>query len=1078
VSYDANALGGSPGGRENRAQAEGLDHSLGRASRCSSASAARGILERSLATPRSLADGVYEELVTAELGHALESLGEQRRALRVPLSPSLATPTLARLVARELERVLADIGGAAASERRLEITNRLLEVIATEARAQIKEQQSDPVLDPAELLHAIYREAVPPRPELGLGTSTLLTRARNEPQLMHELSAEIATADRIDVIVAFITVDGIRALAGALDAFGRRKGARMRVLTTVFGGITGVNALDALARRPGTEVKVSFDTRRTRLHAKAWLFHRQSGLHAAYVGSANLTQTALASGHEWMVKASAADLPDVVAKFAGTFEGLWNDGEFEAYSTSDAEIRARVQRAHEIEATAEGPSALIRLRPYEYQSEVLERLVAERELHGRRRNLVVAATGTGKTVIAAFDYARWADTQGPLPTMLFIAHRREILDQARATFQHALAVGGFGELWVDGHRPKQWTHVFASIQSASEADELARLGADHFRYVVIDECHHAPAKSYQKLLEELQPDILLGLTATPERSDGASLLPDFCGCIAAELRLWQALERQLLVPFEYFGINDDIDLTNVKWSRAGYDAAELAAVYAGQPKRMDIVVGELGRRVDDVRKIRALAFCASVEHARFTAAALTERGIPAIALDGASTTEDRAAAPTRLRGREINVICTCDLYNEGIDLPFVDTLLLLRPSQSATVMLQQLGRGLRLHDKKHACLVLDFIGQHRREFRYDTVFSALTGVAKAELRRAVETDFPRLPSGCVVQLDPIARERVLESLRRQANRGKQMIAEVRELAQREGRTVGLRRYLDATGRELADVYRTDSSWSALMRAADLLPPLPEGAEDPSLLFSRLLHVDEPARLRAWRDAIGGRTAIDAMRLTMLGVELQERGIVRAADDVAQYLCVDQHVAHDLDELAALLHDRIGLANEIYPQPNWQLALHRHYSRREIITAVGFIKPGEKTSTPQGGILMMKNAMGTGGDELLFVTLDKSAKSFTATTSYRDYAISPTLFHWETQGAAAVHRPSGRRYLDSPTNGWRFHLFVRSHTDARYAYLGPVELASYEGSRPIAITWKLATPMPASLFDRFASLAQG
>lgn len=1016
--------------------------------------------------------------MTAELGQALDALGTQRQAQRVPLSASLAPTALARLVARELEQELEEIRGPDANLRRLEITNRILDLIATEARARTKDVQVDPVLDPAQMLHAVYREVVPPRPELGLGTSTLLTRTRNDPQLMHELAAEIATADRIDVIVAFITVDGIRALAAALDSFGRRHDTRMRVLTTVFGGITGVAALDALASRPGTKVKVSFDTRRTRLHAKAWLFHRDSGLHAVYVGSANFTQTALASGHEWMVKASSADLPDVIKKFAGTFEFLWNEKEFEDYSPSNAEMRERVQQAAEVATSGEGASALVRLRPYEYQSEVLERLVAERELHGRRRNLVVAATGTGKTVIAAFDYKRWASAQGSFPTMLFIAHREEILVQARKTFQHALSVGGFGELWVDGQRPKQWSHVFASIQSACEAEELVRLGAAHFRYVVIDECHHAPAKSYQKLLEHLRPEILLGLTATPERTDGASLLPDFCDCIAAELRLWHALERQLLVPFEYFGINDEIDLTRVKWSRAGYDAAELSALYHTQPKRMDLVVGELARRVGDVRKIRALAFCASVEHACFTAVALTERGIPAIALHAKSTKEERNTAPTRLGGREINVICTCDLYNEGVDLPFVDTLLFLRPTQSATVVLQQLGRGLRLDDEKHACLVLDFIGQHRREFRYDTVFSALTGVSKAELHRAVEADFPRLPSGCVVQLDAIARERVLESLRRQATRGKQMIAELRDLAGREGRTVGLRRYLDATGRELEDVYRKDSSWSALRRAAELLPPLPADIDDPSLRFSRLLHVDEPARLRAWTDALRGTTEIDAMRLTMLGVELQERGIVRAADDVAAYLCGDQDVAHDLGELAALLHDRIGLANEIYPEPKWQLALHRHYSRREIITAIGFIKPGEKTSTPQGGILMMKEEKRPGGDELLFVTLDKSDKSFSATTSYHDYAVSPTLFHWETQGAAAVHRPSGRRYLDSPGNGWRFHLFVRSHTDARYAYLGPVELASHEGSRPIAITWKIATPMPASLFDRFASLAQG
>lgn len=1047
----------------------------------------RVILEADLAGSRSLPDGVYEQIVTEQLHAALAAL-TQRQVRRIPMPTAAGPALLTRLVAGELERVLEAIKGDHVDAQRLAIVNRVLATIASEAETEEEAEskptrtakpkpKADPVASPAALLQAIYREAIPPRPAFGLATSTLLTRARDEPQLAHELAAEIESADRIDVIVAFITIDGIRALTTALDQFARRPGARMRVLTTIFGGITGVAALDVLARRPGTEVKVSFDVRRTRLHAKAWLFHRNTGLHAAYVGSANLTQTALVSGHEWMVKATAADLPDVVAKFAGTFEGLWNEPEFEEYRTDDPVIRDRVEHATEVAQHSGAAQVLIALRPYEYQSAVLERLVAERQLHDRRRNLVVAATGTGKTVIAALDYQRWADSTGALPTMLFVAHRREILEQARATFQHALQLGGFGELWVDGARPKEWNHVFASVQSASDADEILRLGAEHFRYVVVDECHHVPAASYQKLLATLKPEILLGLTATPERSDGKSLLPDFCGCIAAELRLWHALERELLVPFEYFGINDGVDLTTVKWSRTGYDVNDLAQVYAHQPERMRLVVGELARRVNAVTGVRGLAFCASVEHARFTADALTALGVPAIAIDGSSPREVREAAPARLRSREINVICTCDLYNEGVDLPFVDTLLLLRPTQSATVMLQQLGRGLRLHEGKRACLVLDFIGQHRKEFRYDAVLTAITGLAKAELRRAVDTGFPWLPPGCVLELDAIARERVLESLRRHTVGTKKLVEEARELAANEPGTLGLRRYLEATGRELEEVYRKDWSWSAIRRAAGLIPGLAEDAEDPSLLFRRLLHVDDPSRLRAWSGSADAGEG-DGLRLTMLGVELRERGIVRAADEVVAYLRQDEHIANELAELTALLHDRIGIANEVYPDPRWPLALHRHYSRREIMTAVGFVAPGDKMKTPQGGILMLGDKHDEQRDELLFVTLDKSDHSFSATTRYRDYAISHELFHWETQSAAAVEQESGRRYTESPDNGWRFHVFVRTNTDARYAYLGPATRVAHEGSRPIAITWRLATPMPASLFDRFASLAQG
>src|SRR5690606_31737518 len=263
--------------------------------------------------------------------------------------------------------------------------------------------------------------------------------------------------------------------------------------------------------------------------------------------------------------------------------------------------------------------------------------------------------------------------------------------------------------------PRRYDHVFATVQSVRSKRLIERLGPEHFRHVVVDECHHIPAPSYRDVVSQLAPDLLVGLTATPERADRKSLLPDFDGHIGAELRLWHALDDQLLVPFEYYGIADDVDLRRVRWSRSGYDAAGLEAVYTGNDARASLIHRQLARRVSDLRSLRALGFCVSVAHAEYMAERFTSAGTPALALHGDSPAELRADAPRRLRAREVNVIFTCDLYNEGIDLPFVDTLLLLRPTESATVFLQQLGRGLRHFagpPAKSSCLVLDFIGQH------------------------------------------------------------------------------------------------------------------------------------------------------------------------------------------------------------------------------------------------------------------------------------------------------------------------------------------------------------------------------
>ncbi|MEO6598337.1 MAG: DUF3427 domain-containing protein [Polyangiaceae bacterium] len=1022
-----------------------------------------------LARLARLAEGLYERVVTRELAEDLQSLEPGQTASTGPLDAADSHVALARHLAAEVQRVLDSVRGDEKPGAQVAIVNRLLEALQAEARVEA----------PGTELLSIHRAAGQyERPQTPLATSTLLTRNRAEPNLGSELAREVASADRIDVLIAFITVGGVRLLRDALERFAQRsKGPlSLRVLTTTFTKTTELAAVELLAALPNAQVKVSYDERRTRLHAKAWLFHRDSGLHTAYVGSANLTSTALGSGQEWMVKACAADLGGVIDKFKGTFETLWNDSEFEAFDPGSVASRTRLRDAlaPADPSAHSAPGLFFALRPFPFQEEILDRLAAERSVHGRYRNLVVAATGTGKTVVAAFDYVRQIGPSQIPPRLLFLAHRKEILDQARQTFRHALHDGAFGELLADGNEPARWDHVFATIQSAASRDLLTRFGPGHFQYVVVDECHHAPADSYRALIPHLRPQILLGLTATPERTDGKSLLPDFDGHIAAELRLWHALERQLLVPFEYYGISDNTDLRDVRWTRTGYDQAALAQVYTGNDARVDLVLQQLQRRVGTLRSVRALAFCASVEHAEFMAKALTARGLPALAVHGDTLSAERSEAPRRLRNGEVNVLCTCDLYNEGVDLPYVDTLLLLRPTQSSSLFLQQLGRGLRHHPHKTSCVVLDFIGHHRVEFRFDLTYAALTGLPRASLLKATEHGYPLLPSGCALQLDAVARDQILSSLRQHLSRRSRVVDDLREVA--KGTPVTLAAYLDQTGRDVEDVYAA-GGWTTIRREAGLLPEHTNPDEDStSERLCRLLHADEPTRLRTWLKYAQEPTLRvaenDTKRLTMLGLQMYSRGIVPDAQETLAPLRT-RAIAEELAQLVSVLEDRVALPQDIYPVPDWPLALHRHYSRYEIAAAVGYKRPGEKGGVPQAGILKVE-----GQRELLFVTLDKSAKSFSPTTRYRDYAISPTLFHWETQGVASVHKESGKRYVESPANGWSFFLFVRTDPEAPYAFCGRGVYLSHEGDRPIAVTWRLESALPAGLYQRYATLMQG
>jgi superfamily II DNA or RNA helicase len=595
-------------------------------------------------------------------------------------------------------------------------------------------------------------------------------------------------------------------------------------------------------------VKVSYESRSTRLHAKAWLFRRNSGFDTAFVGSSNLSRSALVDGLEWNVRLSSVATPDLVRKFAGTFDSYWADPAFVDYDPERPEDVERLRAALGRDRLTPS-SALVsglEVRPYPHQEAILEALESERTVHDRHRNLVVAATGTGKTVVAALDYARLRATL-PRARLLFVAHRKEILEQSRRTYREVQMDGTFGEVYVGGERPERWEHVFASVQSLA-AYGVERLPAGHFDVVVVDEFHHAQAPTYRRLLDHLQPRELLGLTATPERGDGVDVRQHFDGRTAYELRLWDALNADLLVPFHYFGVADDVDLQGVEWKRGSYDVAALDDVYTGNDARAAKVVKETTDKVTDVHRMRALGFCVSVRHAEYMAEVFNRAGIPSLAVSGDTPAETRAEALRRLRNLEVNCLFAADLFNEGLDLPQVDTVLFLRPTQSATVFLQQLGRGLRRAPGKAVLTAMDFIGQHRREFRFDVRYRALTGSTRKGLIDDVERAFPFLPSGSQLVLDRVAQRIVLDNVRQQLRMTRRdLVADVRGHGD-----LPLAGYLRESGRDLADVYTRSGSWSGVRREAGL--PTPASGPDEDAMLKRAVafaHVDDPERAEVY-----------------------------------------------------------------------------------------------------------------------------------------------------------------------------------------------------------------------------------
>jgi superfamily II DNA or RNA helicase len=692
----------------------------------------------------------------------------------------------------------------------------------------------------------------------------------------------------------------------------------------------------------------------------------------------------------------------------------------------------------------------------------------------------VSATGTGKTVMAAIDYARLRTTL-PRARLLFVAHREEILDQSLATFRYALRDASFGEKWVGGARPTRFEHVFASIQSLTASD-LDALPPDHFDVVIVDEFHHAAAASYRRVLEHLTPVELLGLTGTPERSDGLPVLQWFDDRIAAELRLWDAIDQQHLAPFVYFGVHDGLDLQRIPWRRGrGYDVAALSAAYTSSDAWARLVVHQVAEHAEPA-SMRCLGFCVTIDHARFMARHFNHHGIAAVAIWGNSPRAEREAALRDLAEGRVRAVFSVDLFNEGVDVPAVDTVLMLRPTESPTLFLQQLGRGLRKAPGKPFCTVLDFVGTHRREFRFDRRFRALLGGTRRDVERAVREQFPFLPAGCHMQLDEKASEIVLRSLRDAIpSRWPAKVDELRSL-RRDRPDLDFPGFLEETGLDLDDVYEGGKSWSDLREAAGA-PVLPAGPNEPSLrrAVGRLLHIDDDERISTYRRLLDAPIAPPVPSLPdrerrlvhMLVAAVTERALTREStvQDAVDLLWAHPQVRSELVELMEVLDDGVDhLHAPLSTHPDVPLQIHARYSRIEILAAMG-LGAGARIAAWQSGVYEAKEA----NAELFAFTLDKSSGSFSPTTRYRDYAISRTLIHWESQSMTRADSPTGLRYRHHERDGRAILLFIRLRADDRaFWFLGPATYRGHVGEKPMAITWELHHPLPGDLYATFAA----
>ena len=585
---------------------------------------------------------------------------------------------------------------------------------------------------------------------LQIGYTDVMTGDKNRNRfLYYQLKMSMLKANKIDIIVSFLMESGVRMILKDLKA-ALDRGVQVRILTGNYLGITQPSALCLIKKELGNRVDLRFYNDKDRsFHPKSYIFHYEN-VGEIYIGSSNISRSALTSGIEWNYRFSSLDDKKNFSLFYDTFVELFenhslviDDDELTKYSKNwhKPAVSKDLAKYDNLEDD-EDTKVEILFQPRGAQIEALYALEDSR-LEGVTKGLVQAATGVGKTYLAAFDSAKYE-------RVLFVAHREEILKQAAISFKNVRHSDDYG-FFYGKQKDTDKAVIFASVATLGRKEYLTEdfFAPDYFDYVIIDEFHHAVNEQYQRIVKYFKPQFLLGLTATPERMDGKNIYEICDYNVPYEISLKEAINKGMLVPFHYYGIYDETDYSSLHLVKGRYDEKELNETYIGNIKRYDLIY----KYYMKYRSKRALGFCCSRQHAEEMAKEFCKRGIEAVAVysnaDG-EFSEDRDKAIEKLKKQEIKMIFSVDMFNEGVDIAALDMVMFLRPTESPIIFLQQLGRGLRISKGKEYLNVLDFIGNYEKAGQAPLLLSGGKDFGEKSAYNYADIEYP---DDCIVDFD-------------------------------------------------------------------------------------------------------------------------------------------------------------------------------------------------------------------------------------------------------------------------------------------------------------------------------------
>jgi hypothetical protein len=550
------------------------------------------------------------------------------------------------------------------------------------------------------------------------------------------------------------------------------------------------------------------------------------------------------------------------------------------------------------------------------------------------------------------------------------------------------------------------------------------------------------------------------------------------------------MNKKLLCPFQYFGISDSIDLQNVTWAKGKYVASELSSIYTKNDVRVGEIITNLNKYTNNINDVQALGFCVTIEHAVFMAEKFNLAGLKAVYLTSKNSSE-RDKIRESFKKKDFNYLFVVDIFNEGVDIPEIDTVLFLRPTESLTVFLQQLGRGLRLAEGKECLTVLDFVGNARPEYDFESKFRALIGKTSSSVQKEIESDFPHLPLGCSIVLEKKAKESILENIRKATSLNiNQIIIKIRNFQHQTTLPLTLKNFIDLNHIEIETIYKK-GSWSRLCQLAGVFEdfePVNE-KEILSAISKKWLSTNSISYfifiLKIAKNNFDIRfkdfNENEKTMLLMLHYDVwQNAGGFKSLEESIKEIGSNKTLVKEIIEVLELLIDKIDF-REIdiklpYQQP---LKLHARYTRDQILVAFGLSTFDKKSSNREG--VAENKSLNT---ELLFIDLIKSEEDFSPTTLYDDYAISETLFHWQSQNQTRNDSGKGLTYINHQKLGKRILLFVREKANNQfsntigYVFIGEAKFKENEGSKPMSIKWELNEPMPMYLWKDSAKMSIG